>query len=48
VELTEGTVLTASTSSNGAYILLPTGWAGPGDYGGIRSYLAGQLSTDAS
>jgi hypothetical protein len=48
VELTEGTVLTASTSSNGAYILLPTGWAGSGDYGGIRSYLASQLSTDAS
>ncbi|MDQ2689258.1 MAG: LCP family protein [Chloroflexota bacterium] len=47
VELTEGPVLTASTSSNGAYILLPTGWAGPGDYGVIRSYLAGELSTDA-
>jgi LCP family protein required for cell wall assembly len=48
VELTEGPVLTAATSSTGAYILLPTGWAGPGDYGGIRSYLASQLSTDAS
>ncbi|HET8776660.1 MAG TPA: LCP family protein, partial [Candidatus Limnocylindria bacterium] len=48
VELAEGPVLTASTSSGGAYILLPTGWTGPGDYAGIRSYLASQLSTDAS
>jgi len=48
IELTEGPVLTATTNTNGAYILIPTGWAGPGDYGGIRSYLAGELGTDAS
>ena len=47
VELTEGPVLTATSSSNGAYILVPTGWSGPGDYGGLQAYLANQLSTDA-
>ena len=48
IELSEGPVLTATTNTNGAYILIPTGWTGPGDYGGIRSYLASQLSADAS
>ena len=47
VELTEGPVLTATSNSNGAYILVPTGWNGPGDYGGLRAYLSSQLSTDA-
>lgn len=48
VELTEGPVLTATSNTNGAYILVPAGWSGPGDYGGLRSYLASELSTDAS
>ena len=47
VELSEGPVLTATTNTNGAYILLPTGWSGPGDYGGLRAYLERELSTDA-
>jgi LCP family protein required for cell wall assembly len=48
IELSEGPVLTATTSEAGAYILVPTGWTGPGDYAGIRSYLAGELQADAS
>lgn len=47
VELTEGSVLTATSNTNGAYILVPTGWSGPGDYGGLQAYLSNQLSTDA-
>jgi LCP family protein required for cell wall assembly len=47
VELTEGPVLTATSNSNGAYILVPTGWSGPGDYGGLQAYLSNELSTDA-
>ena len=47
VELTEGPVLTATTNTNGAYILLPTGWSGPGDYGGLQAYLGRELSVDA-
>ncbi len=48
VELTEGSVLTATSNTNGAYILVPIGWSGPGDYGGLQAYLSNQLSTDAS
>ena len=47
VELTEGPVLTATSNSNGAYILVPTGWSGPGDYGGLQAYLSNELATDA-
>ena len=48
IELSEGPVLTATTNTNGAYILIPSAWTGPGDYGGIRSYLSTELSADAS
>lgn len=48
IELTEGPVLAATTTTNGAYVLVPTGWAGAGDYGGLRAYLAQELATDAS
>lgn len=48
IELSEGPVLTATTNSNGSYILIPTGWTGPGDYGGIQSYLSNELAADAS
>ena len=41
-------MLTATSASNGAYILVPTGWAGAGDYDGIRSYLSSELSANAS
>ena len=44
VELSEGPVLTATTNTNGQYILVPTGWSGPGAYGGLQSYLADELS----
>ncbi|HUF05894.1 MAG TPA: LCP family protein [Candidatus Binatia bacterium] len=47
VELTEGTVLTATTNTNGAYILVPTGWTGPGAYGSLRAHLASELGGDA-
>mgnify|MGYP000265231149 FL=1 len=43
VELTEGPVLTATTNTIGQYILVPTGWTGPGDYGPIRRYLETEL-----
>ena len=43
----EGSVLTATSNTNGAYILVPTGWSGPGDYGVLHGYLSNQLSTDA-
>ena len=44
LELTEGPVLTATTNSIGQYILIPTGWTGPGDYGGLRAYLENGLA----
>ena len=44
IELSEGPVLTATTNTDGQYILIPTGWTGPGDYAGIQQYLAGELS----
>ncbi len=44
VEMVEGPVLTATTNTNGQYILIPTGWTGPGDYGGLQAYLASELS----
>ncbi len=53
VELTEDVALTATRNTNGQYILVPAGWTGPGDYGGLQRYLADELarpetaSTDA-
>ena len=44
VELTEDVVLTAMTNTIGQYILVPMGWTGPGDYDGIRTYLASELA----
>lgn len=55
VELTEDVALTATTNTIGQYILVPSGWSGPGDYGRLRDYLASELArptepdaTDAS
>ncbi|CAN5302415.1 hypothetical protein BH24CHL10_BH24CHL10_10700 [soil metagenome] len=45
VELTEDIVLTASTNTIGQYILLPSGWTGSGDYGGLHRYLAAELAS---
>lgn len=47
VELTEDVALSATTNTNGAYILVPAGWTGPGSYGSLQSYLSSELSTDA-
>lgn len=44
IELTEGPVLTATTNTIGQYILIPTGWTGPGDYGGLQAYLSSELA----
>jgi polyisoprenyl-teichoic acid--peptidoglycan teichoic acid transferase len=44
IELSEGPVLTATTNTNGQYILIPAGWTGPGDYDGLHQYLAGELA----
>jgi hypothetical protein len=49
IELSEGPVLTATTNTDGQYILIPTGWTGPGDYAGIQSYISTELAAaDAS
>lgn len=44
IELSEGPVLIATTNTIGQYILIPADWSGPGDYAGLRSYLARELS----
>ncbi len=48
VELSEGPVLTATTNTDGQYILIPTGWTGPGDYATIHQYLSGELAVAAT
>ena len=45
IELSEGPVLTATTNTIGQYILVPSGWIGPGDYGGLQTYLASELAS---
>jgi len=44
LELTEGPVLTATRNTIGQYILIPTGWTGPGSYGPIHQYLEAGLA----
>ena len=44
VEMTEDVALTATTNTIGQYILVPIGWSGPGDYGGLQAYLATELA----
>ena len=44
ITLEEGPVLTATTNTIGQYILIPTGWTGSGDYGGLQAYLADELA----
>jgi LCP family protein required for cell wall assembly len=44
IEMNEGPVLIATTNTIGQYILIPADWSGPGDYAGLRSYLARELS----
>jgi len=47
VELTEDVALSATTNTIGQYILVPTGWAGAGDYGRLETYLASELASPA-
>ena len=47
VELTEDVALTATTNTLGQYILIPSGWSGPGDYGALQDYLASELARPA-
>lgn len=44
IELSEDVVLRATTNTIGQYILIPIGWTGPGDYGGVRAHIAEQLA----
>jgi LCP family protein required for cell wall assembly len=44
LELTEGPVLTATRNTIGQYILVPTGWTGPGAYGPLHAYLEAGLA----
>lgn len=44
LELSEGPVLTATRNTVGQYILVPTGWTGPGSYGSIHAYLEAGLA----
>lgn len=44
VVLAEDVALTATTNTIGQYVLIPFGWTGPGDYGGLQAYLAGELA----
>jgi LCP family protein required for cell wall assembly len=44
IELSEGPVLTATTNTDGQYILIPTGWTGPGDYAGIQAHISTELA----
>ena len=47
VELSEDVALIATTNTIGQYILIPTNWGGPGDYGGLQSFLADGLAQRA-
>jgi LCP family protein required for cell wall assembly len=44
LELAEDQVLIATTNTIGQYILIPIGWTGPGDYGGLRAFLEDGLA----
>jgi LCP family protein required for cell wall assembly len=44
IEVSDETVLTATTNTIGQYILIPNDWTGPGAYGGLRAYLADELA----
>ena len=44
LELSEDEALMATTNTDGQYILIPIDWTGPGDYGGVRRFLAEGLA----
>ncbi len=47
VEVTDGTILTATTNTIGQYILIPRDWTGPGSYGGFRAFIADESACPA-
>ncbi len=44
VDISDGTILTATTNTIGQYILIPADWTGPGAYGGFQAFLADELA----
>jgi LCP family protein required for cell wall assembly len=44
IEMSDETVLLATTNTIGQYILIPNDWTGPGGYGGLRAYLQRELA----
>jgi LCP family protein required for cell wall assembly len=44
IDVSDGTILTATTNTIGQYILIPVDWTGPGAYGGFRAFLADELA----
>jgi len=44
VDVSDATILTATTNTIGQYILIPNDWTGPGAYDGFRAYLASELA----
>ncbi len=44
IEVSDGTILTATTNTIGQYILIPRDWTGPGAYDGFRAFLAEELA----
>ena len=44
IDVSDGTILVATTNTDGQYILIPRDWTGPGAYDGFRAYLADELA----
>jgi LCP family protein required for cell wall assembly len=44
IEVSDGTILVATTNTDGQYILIPNDWTGPGAYDGFRAFLATELA----
>lgn len=44
IDVSDRTILVATTNTIGQYILIPNDWTGPGAYGGFRAFLADELA----
>jgi LCP family protein required for cell wall assembly len=44
VELSEDVALFATRNTIGQYVLIPTGWTGPGSYGSLHAYITDELA----
>jgi LCP family protein required for cell wall assembly len=44
IDISDGTILVATTNTDGQYILIPRDWTGPGAYDGFRAFLADELA----